>query len=154
MRTFLFAGLVAAFAAPAFADPTPYQPASVSRAHYGYSETNLDKTHVRVSFSGNADTSRDTVEAMTLYRAAEITLLRGYDHFVVADRDVEVRTELAPIGPPAPPIAPRRYREINRYEAHADIVLRHGPRPPGATNAFDPLEVRSNLTWRVASVRF
>jgi hypothetical protein len=154
MRTFLLASLFAALATPALADPTPYQAAAVSASHIGYSEANIDAHHVRVSFSGNAETSRDAVEGFVLYRAAEITLLRGYDYFLVVDRNVETYTELAPIGPPMPPIAPRRYREINRYQASIDVVMRDGERPPAATNAFDPLEVRENLTWRVAAYRF
>ena len=42
-----------------------------------------------VSFSGNSYTSRDTVEKYLLYRAAELTVQRGYDYFVFTDRDVD-----------------------------------------------------------------
>src|SRR5262245_45543404 len=114
----LAAALSAAVVADARAETTPYQPSALSRAHHGYAETPLDANRVRISFSGNAETSRETVETYLLYRAAELTLQRSYDYFVVADHNVETRTEYAAAGPPVPPIAPpRRYREISSYSA-------------------------------------
>ena len=43
----------------------------------------------RVTFSGDAFTSRDTVEGYLLYRSAELTLQNGYDWFRVTDRETE-----------------------------------------------------------------
>lgn len=51
----------------------------------GYTETQLDVNVFRVSFNGNAYTSRDRVADFTLLRSAELTLENGYKYFVVVD---------------------------------------------------------------------
>ncbi|MBO6767463.1 MAG: hypothetical protein JJ901_04045 [Erythrobacter sp.] len=73
---------------------TPYQPLqSASRISGGYSDIRVDETHYRVSFAGNRLTSRERVESYLLFRAAELTLLKGYDYFVIEDREVEHQIE-------------------------------------------------------------
>jgi hypothetical protein len=64
---------------------TRYQPSQGARVAYGYSETVIDANRMRVSFSADSRTSRETVEKYLLFRAAEITLQRGFDNFVVVD---------------------------------------------------------------------
>lgn len=74
--------------------PTPYQPiSSASRVEGGYSDVRLAPDRFRVTFTGNAFTSRERVEASLLYRAAELTLQHGNDWFVIEDREVERRIE-------------------------------------------------------------
>lgn len=74
------------------AHPTPYQPQSASSAlHRGYSDERLAEDRYRVSFSGNSLTSRETVEAYLLYRAAELTVEHGYDWFSIMNRETEHR---------------------------------------------------------------
>ena len=84
----LVAGLAAC------ATPTPYQPnvrgASTSG---GYSEMRLENNRYRVTFAGNSLTTRETVEAYLLFRAAELTVQSGYDWFTVADRDTDKKTQ-------------------------------------------------------------
>jgi hypothetical protein len=153
MRTFLIiAATAAAFAGSAYAEPTAYQPVS-QRSPYGYSETQIDTTHLRVSFYGNTQTTREAVEAFVLYRSAEATLMRGYDYFVIADRNVETISEFKSSGPPLPPVAPRNYKQVSRYKATADIVMGRGKRPPELSNAFDAREVQQNLSLKI-SYRF
>lgn len=73
---------------------TPYQPLhSASRVSGGYSDLRIDETHYRVTFAGNRLTSRERVESYLLFRAAELTLLKGYDYFVIEDREVEHQIE-------------------------------------------------------------
>jgi len=75
--------------------PTPYQPATASTGGYlrnGYLDEQIETNRFRVSFSGNSLTSRETVERYLLYRSAQLTLERGFDHFVLADRDTEKKT--------------------------------------------------------------
>ncbi|WP_234035675.1 CC0125/CC1285 family lipoprotein [Erythrobacter insulae] len=73
---------------------TPYQPLqSASRVSGGYSDIRIDAEHYRVSFAGNQLTSRERVESYLLFRAAELTLLKGYDYFVIEDREVEHQIE-------------------------------------------------------------
>jgi hypothetical protein len=85
--------LVGALALAACATPTPYQPAT-GQGFYrnGYSDQQIEANRYQVSFSGNSLTSRETVERYLLYRAAQLTLERGFDHFILADRDTNLRS--------------------------------------------------------------
>ncbi|WP_282604585.1 hypothetical protein [Pelagibius sp. Alg239-R121] len=69
--------------------PTPYAPALDGK---GYSQQQTQSDRYRVSFSGNSKTSRETVENYLLYRAAEITVQSGHDHFRVVAQDLESTT--------------------------------------------------------------
>ena len=145
----LAAALAAAAVADARAETTRYQPITSSH-HYGYAETQIDVNRVRVSFAGNGETSRETVETYLLYRAAELTLQRGFDYFIVAGHSVDTSSQYAASGPPVPPIMPpRRYREISSYTATSDVILHRGARPPGVENAFDARAVYANLAGRI-----
>jgi hypothetical protein len=75
--------LLAACAAPR---PSFYAPLDGSD---GYTEEELGKGLFRVSFQGNAATSRDRAGAYALYRAAELTLELGAERFAVHDRLTE-----------------------------------------------------------------
>ncbi|MHA7834610.1 MAG: CC0125/CC1285 family lipoprotein [Algiphilus sp.] len=68
--------------------PTPYQPRPQDGRH-GYSEQALEPDRVRVVFRGNFLTPQETVENYLLYRAAEVTLERGYRFFVPSLHRVE-----------------------------------------------------------------
>lgn len=81
------------------ASPTPYQPlSSASRTAGGYSDQRLAEDRYRVTFAGNALTSRERVESYLLFRAAELTLEQGYDWFLVIDREMdhEIEREIRP----------------------------------------------------------
>ena len=77
----------------ACATESTYRPA-VGRGfeRSGYSDRQIEENRFMVSFSGNSYTSRETVEKYLLYRAAELTVQRGYDYFVFADRNVDRRS--------------------------------------------------------------
>ena len=87
LRTALVSGLVAGLAACALA--TPYQP---SANGYGYSEQRIEQNRYRVTFTGNSDTPKQTVENYLLYRAAELTLQSGFDYFVFASDSTDAST--------------------------------------------------------------
>ncbi len=147
MRSLLFAAAAAIFAVSAHADVTPYQPGA-PRNSYGWAETQLDVNRVRVSFRGNDDTPLERVEMYLLYRAAETTLARGYDYFIVIDHNVETTTDFNAAGPPVPPFIPaRRYHQDTRHQAVSDILMQRGERPASMTNAFDARTVRANLAY-------
>lgn len=78
----------------ACATTTPYQEASQPGGYDGYSQTVLENDRARVTFGGNSLTKRETVENYLLYRAAELTLEKGYDHFTLIERDTEEKTRL------------------------------------------------------------
>lgn len=164
----------AALALSACATATPYGPAGVD-SRYGYSDQRVDTDRYRVSFAGNSLTSREQVEMALLLRAAEVTTENGYDWFSTVNRatDRDVRLQ----GIPDPFIRDRyspfwgpswRYyrrgswslwgdpfdrdfdvREIDRFEASAEIVMGRGTKPAGDANAFDAREVIQNLGPRV-----
>ena len=78
---------------------TPYQPdIAGQKIQGGYSEAWIGGNRYQVNFAGNTLTSRDRVEGYLLYRAAELTLEKGYDWFEINDRLTErdVRTYVAP----------------------------------------------------------
>jgi hypothetical protein len=166
--------VAAALALSACATATPYAPAGPG-SRYGYSEQRVDADRYRVTFAGNSVTSREQVEMALLLRAAEITSQNGYDWFATVnratDRDVRVQRAFDPFyydryGPFWGP--EWRYyrrglwspwgdpfgrdfdvREIDRYEASAEIVMGRGAKPVGDPNAFDAREVVANLSGRV-----
>jgi hypothetical protein len=155
---------------------TPYQPAT-GRGSYanGYSDEQIEPNRFRVSFSGNSLTARETVERYLLYRAAQLTLERGFDHFILVDRDTERRTRTyvdrpfgnGPWGYWGPSWRYYRphygwrgwspfwgdpfwgndidVRTVDRYEAMAEIILGRGPKPADNLRAFDARAVIDNL---------
>lgn len=73
--------------------PTPYQPATGSGSYRtGYWDEQIESDRFRVTFAGNSMTSRETVERYLLYRAAQLTVERGGDYFVLSDRDTEKKS--------------------------------------------------------------
>ena len=166
----------AALALSACATATPYGPAGVD-SRYGYSEQRVDADRFRVSFAGNSVTSREQVEMALLLRAAEVTAENGYDWFATVnratDRDVRLqatpdpfyydryspfwgpswryyrRGAWSPWGDPFWGSRDFDVREIDRYEASAEIVMGRGPKPAGDPNAFDAREVIQNVGPRV-----
>ena len=71
----------------------PYRPEAAGGVHGGYSDQQLAPDRYRVRFHGNALTSRDRVEGYMLYRAAELTVQRGYNSFLMVDRHTEHDTQ-------------------------------------------------------------
>jgi hypothetical protein len=73
--------------------PTPYQPATAgSQIRGGYSDQQIEANRFSVTFAGNSYTSRETVERYLLYRAAQLTVERGFDHFILVDRNTDKQT--------------------------------------------------------------
>lgn len=166
----------AALALSACATATPYGPAGVD-SRYGYAEQRVDADRYRISFAGNSVTSREQVEMALLLRAAEVTAENGYDWFATVnratDRDVRLQATPDPFyydrygpywgpswryyrrgywSPWGDPFWGRRdldVREIDRYEASAEIVMGRGRKPADDPNAFDAREVIQNLGPRV-----
>ena len=172
-RTAIAAAALLALAA--CTTPTPYQPlASGTPVSGGYADQALDATHFRVSFSGNDMTPREQVETYMLYRAAELTTAKGFDWFEMVDRHTQNtgETYVDNYGPWAywrPTWAYRRrggwiyespfwgdpwggYATVNtidKYQASAEVVVGHGPKPPGDPRAFDARQVMQNLQAKI-----
>jgi hypothetical protein len=149
--------------------PTPYQ--GVGAGSYGYDQTAIESDRYLITFNGNSLTERATVDLFLLYRAAELTVERGFDHFTVIRRETEAQRRTVTTG--GDPFRSRfgaqyRYfhpaygwygwrdpfwndvntREITRYQAQAEIVFGHGPAPDDA-DAFDARDVITNLGPRI-----
>ena len=102
---------------------------------------------------------------------AELTVEKGYDYFIVADRGTHAHSRLESYGPYYPGFAPnywfftrrgvwrpfydpffdepRSYEEVTRFEASAEIAMFHGRKPADNASAFDAHDVVSNLQSKV-----
>jgi hypothetical protein len=148
---------------------------SASSSQGGYSEIQIDRDYWRVNFRGNTLTSRERVEGYLLYRAAELTLQQGNDWFEVYTRDVERTVRQEPIRGSAfynpwygysywrprwnyynRPYGWRAWdpywgdpffdaREVERYEASAEIAMHRGSPPREGRRVFDAREVIDRL---------
>lgn len=165
--------VLAAAALSACATATPYQAAGAQgAAGYGYAERQIETNRYSISFSGNSLTERDTVESYMLFRAAELTLEKGYDYFITAQRATDDDKRLVGFGGPSRYgfypyyswYSPYRgwrpfhdpfwdddttFREVTRYQATAEIVMFKGQKPADNPQAFDARQVRDNLAGRV-----
>lgn len=162
LRAGALAVVAAAFLAACASGPTPYQPGSGSEG--GYSETQIEANRYRVAFRGNSMTGKETVENYLLYRAAELTLQRGFDHFTIVNRDTDKNSRVQEYGGYMgsrvsylyfapnrgwvaawePYWTPSRYSTVTRYEAFAEILMGRGVKGSDP-NAFTAREVSDNL---------
>lgn len=79
--------------------PTPYQGA-VENGENGFSHIKLSDNQYRVMFNGNKATSESKVEKYALLHGAELTLVSGFDWFIIVDSDTEVETnDITRVGP-------------------------------------------------------
>ena len=159
---------------------TPYQPLNAQHASAGgYRDRQIETNRFMVEFSGNAVTSRETVERYLLFRAAELTLAQGYDWFETDARYTDRKTETFatpdPLGCTYGPgwcsgfwgprwryyrrgvwatwdpwmTQPLEVHEISRFTASAEVVMHKGPKPATGTRAFDARDVISHLSQSV-----
>lgn len=145
---------------------TPYRQAQSPR-DYGYQEQKIEQNRYRVSFAGNSETDRQTVENYLLYRAAELTLEQGKDYFVITDSSTEKNVEQhsTVVGSPSLSFGygHHSYRHhhgfglgfniisssFNDYEAFGTIVLKSGKKPQDNDYAYDARQVVENLGKKV-----
>ncbi len=91
------AGLAALTIAAGCQTATPYQPANRS-GDGGYLDQRIESDRWAISFSGNSATDRQTVETYLLFRAAELTLQNGFEHFQIVARDTDAETRFVSNG--------------------------------------------------------
>ena len=162
-RRYLLGAMLTAALLVGCGGPTLYKAADPD---FGYKEQQLERDRYRVTFSGNSLTDRETVENYLLYRAAELTLERDFDYFVVFDRDVEAETRYVYSFSGFPghghyrlygyhrgfggtfPVDGRAWPRT-RYEAVANIVLFRGEPAQSDVKAFEASEVIRYLDNRV-----
>jgi hypothetical protein len=168
-RLFLAGAIAAALGLSACATPTPYQPlASKGAVRGGFTDVKVSSDRYRITFQGNSDTDRDTVERYLLYRAAERTLADGYDWFMLTNRATDTqRREISTPGsfnrwepdwyylgrgrwivaPRTDPFWGGDYdrTEVTQFRATAEILLGKGKKPSADAGAFDAHDVQSSL---------
>lgn len=166
MKT-LFIGLIAlAVLLTGCASGPAYQPAATPGG-YGYRDTRLTAQHYRVSFSGDYGTARETVENFALFRAAQVTLLHGDDHFRVVSQQTWPITDNTDYGPTAlfgygygwgspfwaGGIGLRTAGETRtRYESVIQIEI--GPDVPDqGPDIYDARQVKQNLAPEVSGLQ-
>ena len=93
----------------------------------GYSDEPLGGGHYRVSFSGDAETTRAQVEDYLLRRAAEIAVRAGYDYFLLDNRSLEADTNF--------------YRSPETWNPETGLVSGLGRRYPGRSEHFAKFSV-------------
>lgn len=148
--------------------PTPYRAAGADGKAHGFAEQAIGQDRYRVSFAGNGRTPRAVVEDYLLFRAAELTLQQGYDHFRILESNTERRAAVIDtyIEDSAPYTGHRstRYdvvrdgyfdrfgpsysaatRERPRFTATATIRLLRGVAPGGDPQSFDARQVIERL---------
>jgi hypothetical protein len=149
---------------------TPFQRAGPGVNSFGYSDFRIDATRWRVSFAGNSLTSRETVEKYLLYRAAQLTIEQGFDWFEPTERNTERTTNFVGTTDPYWSTWGSRWspywgfggpwgwrgrgywgpgpgwpgdidiRQVNRYEATAEIELGRGTPPARSMDAHQVIE--------------
>jgi hypothetical protein len=136
--------------------PTPYKEAA-NDSRNGYTTQQVESNRFRISFKGNSETARQTVDSYMLYRAAEVTVQNGFDYFVVDNRAVDKNTAYENYGDtlawgwgggwgfrrgPGFAIPDDSYSQpVNSYDAIADILLFHGTKPANQSDAYDARQV-------------
>lgn len=132
--------------------PTPYKEAANDTGN-GYTTQQIESNRFRISFKGNSETARQTVDSYMLYRSAEVAVQNGFDYFVVDNKAVDKNTAYENYGDTlawgwgggwgfrrGPGFAgpDTTYTQpINSYDAIADIVLFHGTKPANQPDAYD-----------------
>ncbi len=147
MRLFLLAAAAAALLGACASTTGAYQERGQS-SRYGYAEMQLEPNRVRVTYAGDTASSRETVETYLLYRAAETTLQRGYDCFLIVAHDAEADRRYQAIGG-RPRLAGVSISEITSHNAGMDIVMFEGQRPAAMANAYDARAVTASLEPRI-----
>ena len=76
------------------ATPTKYQSAENGKNEYGFKEEKINRNIYRVSFEGNFNTEKNTVEKYMVYRAAELAQRKGKKYLRFLDKEVETNEKV------------------------------------------------------------
>lgn len=135
------------------ATSTPYQPL---QRGVGYSEQRIESNRYRVAFTGDSTTSRSTTENYLLYRAAELTLDKGFDYFVLSGSSVDRERRNAGVNVGIGGFSfgssggvgvgvGTSTQSGGRSSNMAEVVMFKGRKPDDNPIAFDAREVKESL---------
>ena len=110
----------------------------------GFRDFQIEGDVYRVAFSGNGNTTRETTQTYLLYRAAELTLEKGFDGFEILSpialglgqaESPFIQTQMIfmPIHSPPKPVL------------EADIRLLKGPISPQPPKLFDARSLKNDI---------
>jgi hypothetical protein len=129
----------------------------------GYTDQQIDQNRYRVSYQGNSQTPRTTVENFLLLRSAQVALQAGFPYFEFDTRDTKSKTLYFSTfsgwpgwggygryswgyGWGGPPFAgDSETRPVTRYEAYAEIILLTDAQAHGDAHALDAKSVVAHL---------
>lgn len=166
MKTGSLIALCALLSLGACASATPYQLAG--RGGEGFVDQQLEAGKYRVTFKGNTLVERATAENYVLFRAAEVTLAAGFDHFVLADQTADALSSYTSTGYNTGfgggsfggggffygggfgglgfgGITTTSTRERQSYVVGAVIEAGRGPKPAGNSKAYDARSVIESI---------
>lgn len=133
----------------------------VEGTSYGYIERETETGTWNLAFGGNGYTSRESAQTYWLYRAAELTLERGYDGFEIpgwfswVHRDVPISPEVSRLRPyqiaagmifiPIPTGQGNglSYRPLTFPKIEADIRLIYAPITTKPSKIFDARKLKA-----------
>lgn len=142
--------------------PTAYAPAG--KNGLGYSSQAVEQNRFLVSFRGNSQTDRETVETYLLYRAAELARDRGGTWFRISNQDTETITRFSgsSSGFSGSPFGTAGYsgfstvstdfvsvRPIRSFEGFANVQIFKGRKPASDPNAYSVRSVLQTLGPRI-----
>lgn len=162
MKTrFIWLTALAALLAGCASGPA-YRPAA-QPGDYGYRDTMLTAQHYRVSFAGDDGTARETVDNFALFRAADLALSHGADHFRVVSQQTSPITENTDYGPSASVGYGWGYpfwgtgigygtNSVSRTRYESVLQIQIGPDVPDqGPNVYDARQIKQNLSPEVAA---
>lgn len=146
MRGFVAATGLAAVLMSAQGCATSYQSEGLTG---GYSEREISSGHWQILYAANAYTTYETVQAYWLFRAAELTLAKGYDGFtIVSDM------QLSALGVRHGLIPAQNYINHDAFKPYlmGDIELQKAPLDPHPPRSFDARVVKDLLGPRLKTL--
>lgn len=132
----------------------------------GYTDQQIDQNRYRVTYTGNSQTPRTTVENFLLLHAAQVAQQAGYPYFEFDTRDTKTKTSYFSTfdgwpgwggygwygwyGPMGPMEGDSETVPIRSYEAYAEIVLLTGDQAKTQPRALNAQSVVAHLGPLVA----
>ena len=124
----------------------------------GYSEVQLGRNTLRVTFKGNSNTSKETIETYLLCRCAEKTLEHRYYWFVITDSNTHTKQGIKNVPTTTPMyfwfegkwkyVRTEKAISYQEYVATALIKMFNGKKPK-SPNTYDASEVIKYLSPHV-----
>ena len=156
-------GLGLGLLATACAPQAPYFGPKLAGTEVGYTDLRLGQNRYEVTYTGNSDTDRQTVENFLLLRSAQVTLQSGFSHFVFDTRDTKSKTSYFssftgfPGGPGygwfwdpwpgfgGPADVEGETRPVTRFDAYAEIVMLTSEQAEKEPRAIDAQQIIARL---------